>query len=426
MAPAQTKLAATLSRLETMSLPKSGWTVGLRADARNRIMSMGLPVRRDEYWKYTRPDELTSETVIKAEVLADDNSSTFGSLDCLSIVFEDGVFNAEKSDELDSSNVTLELLSKVGDLDTHWGSGLYGALEAEGQTPVQRPLAAFNTAFAREGLVMHVKGAVTKPINLIYLQNSDCEDVMLRHVIKLDEGASVTVLESGPVGARCNIVMEVDIKDAASLNHVRVQGRNHERRAATHLFARLNNESQLKSFTLTMNGARTRNEAFIEICGDDSVAHIAGASAGDGAFHHDDTVFITHDALRGESRQVFKKVLRNGATGVFQGKILVKAGAQKTDGYQISQSLLLDDDSQFLAKPELEIYADDVVCSHGSTSGAIDEEAIFYLTSRGIPKVEAKNLLTLAFLAETLSEVEDEGIAEVIERLLEEWLSGRL
>ena len=426
MAPAQTKLAATLSRLETMSLPKSGWSVGLRADARNRIMSMGLPVRRDEYWKYTRPDELTSATVIKAEVLADYNSSTFGSLDCLSIVFEDGVFNAEKSDELDSSNVTLELLSKVGDLDIHWASGLYGALEAEGQTPVQRPLAAFNTAFAREGLVMHVKGAVTKPINLIYLQNSDCEDVMLRHVIKLDEGASVTVLESGPVGARCNIVMEVDIKDAASLNHVRVQGRNHERRAATHLFARLNNESQLKSFTLTMNGARTRNEAFIEICGDDSVAHIAGASAGDGAFHHDDTVFITHDALRGESRQVFKKVLRNGATGVFQGKILVKAGAQKTDGYQISQSLLLDDDSQFLAKPELEIYADDVVCSHGSTSGAIDEEAVFYLTSRGIPKVEAKNLLTLAFLAETLSEVEDEGIAEVIERLLEEWLSGRL
>ena len=89
---------------------------------------------------------------------------------------------------------------------------------------------------------------------------------------------------------------------------------------------------------------------------------------GDGDFHHDDTVFITHDALACESRQVFKKVLRNGATGVFQGKILVKKGAQKTDGYQISQSLLLDEDSQFLAKPELEIYADDVKCSHGSTS----------------------------------------------------------
>ena len=132
-----------------------------------------------------------------------------------------------------------------------------------------------------------------------------------------------------------------------------------------------------------MNGVLTRNEAVVEFLGDDAVAHIAGACVGDGDFHHDDTVFITHDAVNCESRQVFKKVLRNGATGVFQGKILVKEGAQKTDGYQISQSLLLDDDSQFLAKPELEIYADDVACSHGSTSGAIDEEGLFYLRSRG-------------------------------------------
>ena len=145
-------------------------------------------------------------------------------------------------------------------------------------------------------------------------------------------------------------------------------------------------ESTFKSFTLTVNGVLTRNECVIELTGDDAVAHVAGACVGDGDFHHDDTVFVTHDAVNCESRQVFKKVLRNGATGVFQGKILVKQGAQKTDGYQISQSLLLDGDSQFLAKPELEIYADDVACSHGSTSGAIDEEALFYLRSRGVPR----------------------------------------
>ncbi|HBM41724.1 MAG TPA: Fe-S cluster assembly protein SufD, partial [Sulfitobacter sp.] len=110
---------------------------------------------------------------------------------------------------------------------------------------------------------------------------------------------------------------------------------------------------------LTANGVMTRNDCVIELTGDDAAAHVAGACVGDGGdFHHDDTVFITHDAVNCESRQVFKKVLRNGATGVFQGKILVKADAQKTDGYQISQSLLLDEDSQFLAKPELEIYAD--------------------------------------------------------------------
>jgi Fe-S cluster assembly protein SufD len=115
-------------------------------------------------------------------------------------------------------------------------------------------------------------------------------------------------------------------------------------------------------------------------------------------------------------------VLRNGATGVFQGKILVKPDAQKTDGYQISQSLLLDEDSQFLAKPELEIYADDVACSHGSTSGAIDEEALFYLTSRGISKPVAIDMLTIAFLAEAVEEIESENLKDIILKLLVSWL----
>jgi Fe-S cluster assembly protein SufD len=108
---------------------------------------------------------------------------------------------------------------------------------------------------------------------------------------------------------------------------------------------------------------------------------------------------------------------------VFQGKILVKKGAQKTDGYQISQALLLDDDSQFLAKPELEIYADDVKCSHGSTSGAIDDTALFYLRSRGVPLRAAQSLLILAFLADTIAEIEDEAIAEDIRAGLETWLA---
>ena len=164
----------------------------------------------------------------------------------------------------------------------------------------------------------------------------------------------------------------------------------------------------------------------MDLQGNDCVAHVAGASLGDGGdFHHDDTVFVTHGGLNGESRQVFKKVLRNGATGVFQGKILVKEGAQKTDGYQISQSLLLDDDSQFLAKPELEIYADDVACSHGSTSGAIDEEGLFYLRSRGVPLAEATDLMTLAFLAEAIEEIDNAEIAEDITSRLGAWLERR-
>ncbi|MEH6360004.1 MAG: SufD family Fe-S cluster assembly protein, partial [Amylibacter sp.] len=164
----------------------------------------------------------------------------------------------------------------------------------------------------------------------------------------------------------------------------------------------------------------------LEFTGDNAKATVGGASAGDGnGFHHDDTVFVTHDSLNCESRQVFKKVLRNGATGVFQGKILVKEGAQKTDGYQISKGLLLDDNSNFLAKPELEIYADDVACSHGSTVGAIDDDALFYLTSRGVPKSQAQNMLVLAFLGEAIDEIDDSALSDGIHNRLAEWMERR-
>ncbi len=297
-------------------------------------------------------------------------------------------------------------------MDIHWAKDLYGRLETNGQNPVKRPLAALNTAFASDGVVIRVTGRVSRPVSLIYIHKSDTSDAMLHHVIKVEEGADFTLLENGPAAARFNKVLEVDVADNAGFHHVRAQGRDHERRAVTHIFARLGTKSTFKSFTLTVNGQMTRNEAVLELTGDDAVAHVAGACLGDGDFHHDDTVFITHDGENCESRQVYKKVLRNGATGVFQGKILVNNTAQRTDGYQISQSLLLDDDSQFYAKPELEIYADDVACSHGSTSGAIDDEALFYLRSRGLPEGIATDLLTLAFLAEAVEEIEDEALAE--------------
>jgi Fe-S cluster assembly protein SufD len=267
---------------------------------------------------------------------------------------------------------------------------------------------------------------VTPPVHIVYLHQSETSDAMLHHVIRVEEGASLTLLESGPAAARFSKLHEVDVADGGAFHHIRIQGRDHQRRAVTGIFARLGQESLFKSFTLTMNGVLTRNECVIEMTGDGASAHVAGAALGDGRdFHHDDTVFVTHDAVGCESRQVFKKVLRNGAVGVFQGKILVKPGAQKTDGYQISQSLLLDDDSQFLAKPELEIYADDVACSHGSTSGAIDETGLFYLRSRGVPEREAKDLLVLAFLAEALAEIADERLAEDLRARLEGWLERR-
>ena len=424
MALPQIKQDATDARLAALEMPQGGWAQAAREDAVARVRSMGLPSGRDEYWKYTRPDTLVQPGAPKAALLeTTDEAPIFGEVDRLKIVFIDGVFSAEESDDLAMEHVSIDRLADMRDI--HWAKDVYGVLEARGQTPVQRPLAALNTAFATDGVLIHVTGRAAKPISLIYRHESEVSDAILHHVVKIDSGAELTLLENGPAAARFNKCMEVEIADGGTFHHVRAQGRDHERRAVTAIFTRLGEESVFKSFTLTANGVLTRNECVIELTGDNATAHVAGACVGDGDFHHDDTVFITHDALNCESRQVFKKVLRNGATGVFQGKILVKEGAQKTDGYQISQSLLLDEDSQFLAKPELEIYADDVACSHGSTSGAIDEEGLFYLRSRGIEEGPATDLLTIAFLAEAVMEIEDDALQDEINGRVEAWLSRR-
>lgn len=413
------------AHLAQFTLPNGAdWALQSRKAAVARVESMGIPTKRDEYWRYTDPATLTSSDVPSAALFHNDEGPLFDAVDRVKIVFVDGVFDPEKSDDLKAEGLEIGLLSDVTATDIHWAKDLYGVLETDGQTPVARPLAALNTAFATNGVVIRVTGQAEKPVNLIYLHEDTTSDVQLHNLIKVEAGAEMTLLETGPAAARFSKVLEVDVADKGTFHHVRAQGRDHERRAVTHCFARIGEESTFKSFTMTANGVLTRNECVLDIRGDNAVAHVAGACVGDGAdFHHDDTVFITHDAVDCESRQVFKKVLRNGATGVFQGKILVKAGAQKTDGYQISQSLLLDEDSVFLAKPELEIYADDVACSHGSTSGAIDEDALFYLQSRGVPKKAAVDLLTLAFLAEALDEVEDEALAEDLRLRLEGWLA---
>ncbi len=415
-------------RLAAVELPACGaWLAAARGAALARAQEMGLPTRRDEYWRYTDPTTLTAATAPAAALFAaGDEPPAFAAIDRVTLVFTDGVFDAAASDDPAAAGVELTRLALAGQADIHWARELYGVLEARGQSPVPRPLAALNGALATDGVMIRVTGKAARPVSLVYRHAATTSDAVLRHVIRLEPGAELTLLESGPGAARFSTVTEVDVADGASFHHIRTQGRDHERRTLTHLFARIGAQARFKSFTLTANGVLTRNEVVLELLGDDSIAHVAGAAMGDGGFHHDDTVFVTHAAERCESRQVFKKVLKGGAVGVFQGKILVKQGAQKTDGYQISQSLLLDEDSQFLAKPELEIYADDVKCSHGSTSGAIDETALFYLRSRGVPERLAQALLVQAFLAQAIEEIEDEAIAEDIRGRLEGWLARRM
>lgn len=394
----------------------------LKSGAQARLDALGLPSRRDEYWRYTDPRALLDATVPPAPLPPKDaEPPLFSGLDRITVTFTDGRFDAGASDLTGAEGLEIAPLAAAG-----WAADRVGQLEAEGHRPVPRPLAALNGVQAEDGVAIRVSGRVTRPVHILYRRTVEDAEVALRHVIDLAPGAELTLLETGLPGARANTVMEVEVPTGARFHHIRAQGPGRQRLVATAIFARVGADALFKSFTLAANGTLTRNEAVIDMHGDDAVAHIAGAALGDGAtgaFHHDDTVFVIHGAERGESRQVFKKVLKNGAVGVFQGKILVRPGAQKTDGYQISQALLLDEDSQFLGKPELEIYADDVKCSHGSTTGAIDPTALFYLRSRGVPEDAAVAMLVLSFLADAIDEIEDAALKSEIVTRLEGWLT---
>ncbi|GIT92239.1 Fe-S cluster assembly protein SufD [Jannaschia pagri] len=403
-------------RLGALTMPEStGWLQSAREAARERLSVSGLPARRDEYWRYTDPKAFVQAA--PGVVATENTTEVFADLEAFVITVENGVVSFTGDAP---AGLEISTLASVATTDIHWAREVYGALEAAGSQPVVRPLASLNTAYAQDGVLIRATAPVETPVVIRYAPG---EDPILHHVIRVTANASMTLLEVGTPGGRGNTVAEVEVADGGAFHHIRVQGPDDARHANTHTFAALGEASTIKSFTLSANGALTRNEAVITLTGDDAIAHVAGAAFGKGDFHHDDTVFVTHDAERCESRQVFKKVLRDGATGVFQGKILVKEGAQKTDGYQISQSLLLDDDSVFLAKPELEIYADDVACSHGSTTGAIDETALFYLRSRGVPKRVATDLLVLSFLAEALDEIEDDDLRERVSDYLADWLA---
>ena len=205
------------ARVSGLVLPRDLQTA--RAAALARLMAMGLPGKRDEYWHYTDPASLNAPEAATAAVFdAGDESAVFGAIDRLKLVFVDGVFDPAASDDPVLAGVEITMLADAG--PGHWAETAFGMLEARGQTPVARPFAALNTAFATAGVLIRVTGQAAKPVALIYIHSSDSSDAILHHCITLMAGAELTLLESGPAAARVNQVLEVDLAEGARFHHV--------------------------------------------------------------------------------------------------------------------------------------------------------------------------------------------------------------
>ena len=417
---ADLKRRAAEAQLSALPQPagEAGWAREARARARTRLLEAGAPIRRDEYWKYTDPAVLTAPMALADA--ADAAPSQPMPFDAAKLArFVNGRFRADLSAPLAGDGAAVATLTETLAQDISIAREIFSVLEAAGQEKVARPLAALNTAAATEGLAIQATGQ-GPAIHVRYDQIGEGAS-MVRHLIRVETGADLTLIETGSV---TNSVMEVDVADGGAFHHIRLQGDAPAPRA-THVFARLGAESTFKTFTLTAEGTLTRNEVVLDLAGDAASGHIAGIVLADSAAHTDNTVFVTHTGVGCESRQVFKNVLGGTAKGIFQGKIFVREGAQKTDGYQISQAVLLNDGAEFSAKPELEIYADDVACSHGSTTGALDETAMFYLRSRGVPQAEAESMLIAAFADEAIEEIADEELADAARGEVNSWVRGR-
>lgn len=406
-------LRADVDGPEGDDLSTGDWLAAARRRAASRFREAGLPKRRDEYWKYTDPGQFHGGG-------AGGRQATAGSARVEGNGATATIRNGRLSEMPDPESGVPEIVSlgDAADSAAHWGQSLYGELEAGAQQVVSRGLAALNTRDAEGGAVVSTTPGTKQSLRLHHESDGAGNEGFIHHLIRVMPGSELQLLESGSAGQRSNVVIEVDVMEGARFSHMRLQNRQMGRRSIDHVFARVGQRAKFSLFTLSADHDMVRNECVVELAGEGGEAHVSGAVVGGSGSHHDDTVMVVHDAADCRSRQVFKKVLLGGAVGVFQGKILVRDKAQRTDGYQISKGMLLGETSQFLAKPELEIYADDVACSHGSTSGNADADSLFYLRARGIPEKEAMNLLALAFLAETLEEISDSSDVEMIRQMM--------
>ena len=289
--------------------------------------------------------------------------------------------------------------------------------------PDRDPMVALNTMLAEDGAILRVPAGVDAGIVRIDSHGNGSHAFHLRHAIHLEPGGTLIVLETatGDGGYLHNAVTEITIGAGAHLTHIRLQDESPDAFHFATIYAEVAEGGTYDSFSLVLGGRIARTEIHARLNGKNAVAHMNGAQLLTGTQHADFSSIVRHDAPNCTSRQTVKNVLNGRSRGVFQGRIEVARDAQKTDGYQMNQALLLSPDAEIDSKPELEIFADDVKCSHGATVGELDAEQLFYLRSRGIPDKAARAMLVRAFLTEALDLVTHESIRATLEKSVDAW-----
>ncbi len=390
-----------------------------RARAAASLERHGLPQRSAEAWKYTdlrrlwegrfgEPDASFDPSALLGRVLERAGLGAEGEQALPRLVFVDGLLSAG--------------LSR---LPHGYACSSFDGIAID--APVAHPMMALNAMLARDGAVIRVPAGLDAGRLLLVTLTVGSVGAHLHHRVVLEAGARLSLLEvaSGEGDYLNEGGFAFEVGGGAHVSHVRLQQDAPGALSFSTVRVHLSERSAYDGFNLALGAAVARHEVHATLAGPGATVHVNGAQLLADSQVADLTSVIAHDAPACNSRQTVKNVLTGRARGVFQGKIVVARVAQKTDGYQMNQALLLSEQAEIDTKPELEIYADDVKCSHGATAGALDEEQLFYMCSRGVPPVEARAILVRAFLDDALALVEDDKARAVLDRAVAAWWEGR-
>jgi len=411
------------------------WLDALRTQGIKAFRTNGLPNRKVEAWRYTNLSALDKQGFAPlAEPAPLDTLPDGKALDiegACRIIFVNGRLRSDLSDldQLPAGVMAHSLAEALGAKD-----GELEDLIAPASRERDGALASLNDAFMEDGLVLRIAAGVgvDTPIHLISVGvpvEGEAVAFHARNLVVAARDSRATLVEShigaGDGSYFSNSVTDILVEQGATLTHAKLQDEGPKAFHVALARVRIGDEAVYDNFVLHRGGELARNEVHARIEGSDAECRLNGAYLGADRQHVDNTTVIEHKAPGSRSREVFKGALDGRARGVFQGRIVVHRNAQQTDGHQLNKTLLLHRNAEMDAKPELEIYADDVKCSHGATIGELDDTALFYLRTRGIDEATARDILVAAFLNEAVEELRDMSLADAFRARIEGWVAAR-
>ena len=395
------------------------------------LEGVNFPTRRDEEWKYTSVNRILQPEYTANEAprlsQADIEPFLIPGLDCHLLVFVNGVFQENLSQTGDFSDglSVIDIASALSDEKYQASTTAYLEGLLEGQSDAFKIL---NAAFAHHGLLIHAgkKAIVEKPAYLLHLAAPGEKASFNNHMnlIIAEPSSELSVIEGlfelpGAEGTYFNNHLNrIHIRENAHIHHYRLQREGKEGFLVSNVDIEQDGNSTFSSYALDLGGRLVRNNLKTKLNGSGTNTNYWGAYFAKGEQHIDNHTFIDHAVPHCISNELYKGIVTDKASGVFNGKVLVRKDAQKTNAFQQNNNLVLSDKASMDTKPELEIFADDVRCSHGATIGQLDESAVFYLRSRGLPDAQARGMLQHAFLYEAIENMKLEEVRLFAEQLV--------